>query len=92
MLGRPRIGDKPMTATERKRRQRALARKARIPTHDHMIKAIGKAVTDIARKQGMNDTLKEVSLTAAHTLAVKGFDERRSTDAIQELMGVGGTN
>jgi len=92
MLGRPTIGNKPMTATERKQRQRALAKKARLPTHDHMIKALGKAVTDIAREQGMNKTLKEICSAAVVTLTAKQFDERRSTEALQRLMKGGGEN
>lgn len=92
MRGRPPICDSAMSAAERKRRQRVLAKEARLPVYDQMINAIGKAAVDESRKHGMDDTLKKLSLQAARILEARGFDSRRSTEALQQLMGVGGSN
>jgi hypothetical protein len=91
MVGRPPISGEAMSAAELKRRQRALAKEKGMPNHDQMVVALAKAAIDECREHGMNDTLNKLSLTAARILEAKGFDRRRSSEALKHLLVAGGT-
>ena len=91
MAGRPPISEKAMTAVELKQRQRALAKEQGLPNRDQLTSALAKATIDECRTHGLNDTLKRLSINAAHILEKKGFDRRRSSDALKKLLGAGGT-
>lgn len=90
MAGRPPISEKAMSAAELKRRQRALAKENGVPNRDQMTNAIATATIDECRKRGMNDTLTKLSKNAARILELKGFDRRRSSDALSKLLGARG--
>lgn len=90
MVGRPPISEKAMTAAELKQRQRALAKEQGLPNRDQLTSALAKATIDECRTHGLNDTLKRLSINAARILEKKGFDRRRSSEALNKLLGVGG--
>lgn len=90
MVGRPTIFEKPMSGAERQRRVRAKARAAQLPHLDQMVVAIGRAVIDEGRENGINDTLKRIVERAAKNLEAKQFDVRRTTQEITKLMKGGG--
>lgn len=91
MAGRPSIFGQPMSAAERQKRARALAKQEGRPGYDQMITALGKAAVDLSRQSGKDSTLKRLSIDAAKILEAKGFERNRSTKAINEMMEVGGT-
>jgi hypothetical protein len=80
-----------MSAAELKQRQRALAKEQGFPNRDQLTTALAKATIDEYRNHGMNDTLKRLSINAARILEAKGFDRRRSSDALRKLLGASGT-
>ena len=88
--GRKPIGEKPMTAAERKRRQRAIAQEQGIPTRDQVVAAFGRALIDLAPKIQNTSLYEQIEDRINDHLSKLGFKRRPIQNTLQQVKeGVG---
>ncbi|MEG3618738.1 hypothetical protein V5T82_09745 [Magnetovibrio sp. PR-2] len=90
--GRKSIGTKPMTAAERKRRQRAKAKEMGIPSRDQVVFAFGRTLIEIMPDIKDTALLEQLEKQTAQHLSKLGFKNRLIREALQKVRSGDGTD
>jgi len=89
MAGRPPIGDKPMSSTERMRRLREKAKEAGVPMRNQLLLALGRAVVEISRSESDAFDVTPVIRRAEDILIEQNFKRRPAREALNRILGGG---